>query len=130
MPRQPTDVLDITIWEDSGCSVLARIKNNTGDYITQASLTSISAKVYDSDGALVATLTPSISSSVFDTLQTSSDDSRWTKDSTGFNFRYTLAASNFASGDTTYRVEFIFTPTSGDVFYLICSVRTLSILSS
>jgi hypothetical protein len=113
------------IWEDAGCTFLARIRNTTGSYITQATLSSIAWKVFDLDSATPNTATASgtctIASTVYDSLQTEADV--WTKDGTGYNWKYTMAASNFPDGNngTTlqrrYRVEFLFTPTSGEVFY-------------
>ena len=127
-----TDVVKVLIWEDASCTVFARIRGNTGAYVTQASLTSIACKVFDLDNAntQVSAPTVTISSAVFDTLQTSSNDVRWTIDTTGFNFRFTVPASAFPLGERNYRVEVVFTPTSGDVFAVVYTVHSQGLFSS
>lgn len=118
-----------TIFEDTSLTVMARIKGNAGTNITQASLSSITCRSYDSSDTLVVSPTVTISSSVFDTLQTEDDDPRWTKDSTGYNFAFTIPAAAFPSPQL-YRVEFKFTPAVGDPFFLVLRVNAQDILQS
>jgi len=97
-----------------------RVYGNAGTAITQASLSSITYKVnriaadHDRTETETADGTVTISSSVFDSLQTS--DPRWTKDSTGYNFRVVIPASAFLVGDLRHRIDFLFTPVSGEAF--------------
>lgn len=113
----------------SGCPIFARIQNvNTGAYLTQASLSSISYKITDLTlQAMVATRTLTIGSVIFDTLQTA--DSRWTQDATGYNFAYTIPAADLtfaASEDATlnpvlhsFQVDIQFVLASGEPETLI-----------
>lgn len=113
MPRFAR-LFQFTVMEDSGCSVMARVRNPSGGYITQASLDSISVtyrSLNPSGSATTSGLT--VSQCVFDTLQT---DSRWAKDATGYNFRWDAPATIFTRGGARYVVTFLFTPASGAAF--------------
>jgi hypothetical protein len=129
MSIRATEILIAHVWEDSSLVVMARIRNQAGQYITQVSLQTIDCSVYDMDNnkALVSNPTITISTTVFDTLQTSV---RWTKDTVGYNFLHTLPASSFPLGPRTYRVEYKFTPTSGDPFFLVSLVYVHEIIAS
>lgn len=99
---------------------MGRIYGNAGTVITQASLGSITYKVnvLDEDDVEteVATGTITISSAVYDTLQTS--DPRWTKDTTGWNFIFVVPAATFTSANAglRHRVDVRFVPASGEPF--------------
>ena len=126
-----SDTIKASVWEDAGATCLARMVGNAGTSVTQASLTSITCKVFDLSSATpttsIATPTVTISSAVYDTLQT---DSRWTVDSTGYNFLFTVAASILTTGDHRYRVEFKFTPTSGEVFFTVFELYAQAVSTS
>lgn len=109
------EAYQVEIWEDQDLVVMARVKGVDRQLIIQSTLSSISVTVTDlSNGEQVSTaLAPSVASTVFDTLQT---DARWTKDRTGYNFRYTIPGTYFPSGGRDYWVEVEFTPASGSVF--------------
>ena len=123
-----------TVWEDSGATLMARVVGQDAANVTQASLTSIAYKVFDLDGLTPGTATATgtlvVADTIFDTLQTS--DSRWTIDSTGFNFLDVVAgaAANLATGDHRYRIEYVFTPASGQVFTAVFSLYARAIRSS
>lgn len=125
--RQPTAV---AIWEGESWVAFARLVNLAGDYVTQASLSSIACNVYDETTrakTLIASPTVTISSAVYDTLQTSDD--RWTEDSTGYNFAFTLDGGTcFPLGGRQYRVEFVFTASSKKSA-LVFTVKTTELLS-
>lgn len=117
-------------FEDQGVTLMARIVGNAATNITQATLTSITYTVVDKADPttlIVSGSAVTISSSVFDTLQT---DARWTADSTGYNFRHTVAASVISTGERTYRIEYKFTPTSGEVFYAVFEITARQIYGS
>lgn len=101
-------------------TTLARVVGNAGTAITQATISTIVCKVFLESGSTpdtaVVTPTVTVSSAVFDTLQT---DSRWTKDGTGYNFRFTVPGTSLTVDGGRYRVEYLFTPTSGDAFTVI-----------
>ena len=122
MPRARNKTF--TVWEDGGAIVLARIVGNDGSNITQASITSIAYLVYDTtSSAQVITGSVTVATSVFDTLQ---DDDRWPdSEATGYNFRHALPATAFPTGGHEYQVEYKFTPSSGEVFYIACAVEAL-----
>ena len=107
---------------------MARVYGNTGAVITQASLTSITCTVYNQATEVsVSSPTVTVSTSVFDTLQT---DGRWTYDSTGYNFRFEIAASVLASPNVVHIVHFIFDPTSGENYGVGFEVTTKGIFGS
>jgi hypothetical protein len=119
-----------TIWEDSGCFLMARVRGNAGSNITIASITSITSNVYDESNVntLVAgPTTQTVSSVVFDTLQT---DSRWTKDSTGYNVGVSALAAWFPTGGHLYRVELAFVPVSGENFKVLYRIHAQNLVAS
>lgn len=116
-------------WEDADLVLMARIKGADAQNILQATISSISLKVFDlADGEQVgATLALTVSSVIFDALQT---DSRWTEDATGYNFRYTLDGDYFPVGDRDYRIEVVFTPTTGSPFPLVYEISAQALMGS
>jgi len=116
------------VWEDSGATCMARIVGSDAGNIQQADISSIACTVTRTDtSAAVATPAIVVANTVFDTLQT---DSRWTKDTTGYNFRHTILAASLAESDITYRVEYAFTPSSGQVFHVVFELRSRKIYRS
>lgn len=119
------------VTEDGGASFLARLVGHSGSNVTQASLSAITVKVFDMDSAdpdtEVYSETLTISSVIFDTLQT---DSRWTVDTTGYNFLHAMSATAFPTGGHNYRVEYKFTPASGQVFWALFDVLSTNIQTS
>ena len=115
--------------EDSGATFLARIHGAAGTAITQASVASISWKVFtlEDPATVVLSGTATPAANIYDTLQT---DAIWTEDSTGYNFRYDMAALAFPTGNLRYRVTFRFVPATGEVFHLLYEVDALQVYSS
>lgn len=101
------------IWEDSSPVMMGRITNYSASNITQASCSAITYEVTDTTApdTIAASGTLTISSVIYDTLQT---DSIWTLDSTGYNFKWIAPASLFPLGKRTYIAEVIIDVTSGD----------------
>ncbi len=124
-----TDVIKATVWEDGGAACMARVVGNDAANITQASLTSVKLTIFNrlTDAVIVAEQTLTVADVVFDTLQT---DSRWTLDSTGYNFRHTVVASSLATGGIVHHCEFKFTPASGEVFWVVFDLATQEIITS
>lgn len=128
-----TKAIEGTIWEDGDATMMARIYGPDAALVTQASLLSVSYKVFDVSGetrdAVVKEGDLVVADVVFDSLQT---DARWTKDSTGYNFLCTLGASIFAIGDHRYRVEFRFTVAGsiGEVFWAVFELLAKNIRTS
>jgi len=122
------NIVTDAVYEDSGFSLMARIYGQAATAITQATISSIALKVYEvSSSTSVATATPVVATCVFDTLQT---DAYWTKDSTGYNFRYSTLAAQVPTGGSRYIFEFTFTPASGAVFPVVFEVPTLDLYGS
>lgn len=123
-------IVKATIWEDSAPVCLARVLDAAGDAVTQAGITSISRSVYNVASPTTAVDGPTainVATSVYDTLQT---DNGWTIDSTGWNFRDVVPASICSSAEVTYRIEYKFTPSSGEAFWAIFEVTTKALYTS
>ena len=119
----PNNPIEVVAWEDTGLVWMARVLGQDGEAVTQASLDSIVMTSMDLDDySSVTTATLTISSVVFDTLQT--DDPRWTADQRGYNFLYAVPAAAIPSPGKTYRVGLLFTPSSGQPFALGLDVTT------
>ena len=117
-----------TIYEDTGITCMARIQGDDAVNITQATTSAITVAVFkNANTAATYTASLTVADVVFDALQT---DARWSKDSTGYNFRYAVIASVFADGDATYTVEFKFTPTSGSQYFVIYEIDTVEVFTS
>lgn len=117
-------------FEDSGISLMARIVGVNSTNITQAELSSVSYSVYDtaspSTGLVVGSVLTT-SAVVFDTLQT---PAAWNTDVTGYNFRYDVASTELPAGSKKYRIEFKFTPASGQPFHTAWEISTIDLLGS
>ena len=116
----PTDIVQQAIWEDGGATCMGRFKfQGAVTSFLIANIASISRAIFDTKAAVPTTALSTdaltVASTVFDTLQT---DGRWTEDESGYNFRDTIAGSNFASS-TVYRVEYWFTSTGGSLFLAV-----------
>ena len=133
------------VWQQKGAVATARIRNNAGVYITQASLTSVTRNVYDLDNAGALVLGPTtltISSVVFDALQNQGADLvLWTAngeqiDNVGWNFKDAIPATAFPLGrnglilQRRYRLEYVFDPTSGDDFALVYEAPARNLYST
>ncbi len=121
----------LAVFEDSGFYLMARFKSPTGANGVQADITSISLSVFDesSTTAIAGPTALTVSAVVFDTLQTTILDPRWTKDSTGYNFAYSALAAHVPNPGWT-RFEFKFTPASGQVFFIVFRVPVAELYTS
>lgn len=117
------------VWEDGGATCMARVTGQDAANITKASITSIGYSAFDSEatGAAVDTAALTVASVVFDSLQT---DARWTKDAPGYNFRHEVPASALTTGNHTYIIEYMFTPATGEVFWVLFSLRAQAVRTS
>ena len=117
--------------EDGGATFLARVIGNDGVAILQSTISSLTVKVFDLDETdqdkAVYTATLVVADNIFDTLQT---DARWTEDTEGYNFKHDMPASAFSTGDHNYRIEYKFTPTSGEVFWVLFEVLATNVKTS
>lgn len=126
-------------WEDIGVCLLARFaavsgsgaaspQTKEGSLITQADVSSIAVKVFDSDKNQVgSTLAPTASATVFDTLQTTAT---WENMTDGGNFRYVVPGTYFPIGGTTNRVEVVITLTDGTKLPAVWKLEVQEMLST
>lgn len=106
----------VTVKQNSGGSIAQRERNSSaGALITQAGITSITARYRLVRGGPITTVSLDKTACVFDSLQT---DQFWKDvdgiayDSIGYNFRWDYPATIFTKPEPYY-VTFIFTPTTG-----------------
>ena len=99
--------------EDSTFAVMLRLQVD-GVTATQSVLSSITWKAWDEQntGTVHASGTLTVSSVVFDTLQT---DGRWSADATGYNFRHDITQATFTDPGR-YLIEYAVTMTGGNSF--------------
>lgn len=117
-------------FEDQGATLMARVVGNDAAAITQATISTITYTVIDRrdpSTKIVDASSLTVSAVVFDTLQT---DDRWSTDETGYNFRHTVPASVLSGGEKRYRIEYKFTPSSGEVFFCVFEITTEAIYTS
>lgn len=115
-------------FEQTDVPIMCRVYQN-GNLITQAGISTITCTVrrYNkATGAVTETLTDAsltVSSTVYDTLQT---DARWTQDSTGYNFAYSVSQAAFPGPDE-YAIVFTFTPATGNPFRVVIRYNAISL---
>ncbi len=127
-----TDITIASIWEDGDVTEMARFQVN-GANGTQADVTSIVRKIFNrsaSNAEVGSSASLTVADVVFDTLQEASAGGRWTKDSTGYNFKDRVPATKFADGGETYRVEYLFTGSGGEKFWIVFEHPVQEVLSS
>lgn len=99
------------VWEGTSLKVMARLVDIDGDYVTQAGIASISYRVVeDGTDEIIEPTALTVSDVIFDTLQT--NDSSWTVDATGYNFKCVLPPATFPTGGVTNYIPITFTDTS------------------
>lgn len=118
-------------FEGQAVTHMARITGNAAANITQASLSSIQLRIFDDDGNVIATRALVIATVVFDTLQQTANDARWTLDAVGFNFLNQTLMTDLPSGDKVYKFEYRFRPVSGGPhFHFVRDVVSHNILTT
>lgn len=122
------DIYEFQMSADPGetIAVRAHIKNDAGTDYNQAGLSSISRKLVASDGGtVISTTTLTISSVVYDTLQTwpTNGDA---PDDDGFNFIDRVTApSDYGGLDVEYRTTFTDTSSRVSILRGLISVRAM-----
>jgi hypothetical protein len=113
---------------NSPAVLLFRVAKMDGTLIKQADVASISVATYDTQSqAIVGTaFTPSVNTSVFDTLQT---DSRWNADAVGYNVAIAMPATAWPA-QGRYQVEVKITPAAGSIFYLVTQIQAEKLFST
>ena len=113
--------------EDTGHTVMNRVTGNAATNIVAADINAITYTSHDLKTGEQTSGTLTIGTVVFDTLQ---KDVRWTKDTSGYNFRWTIPASELPEGDRTKEFEITFDPISGEDFVIIREVDILGLKGS
>lgn len=124
----------------SGVTLMARIVGNTGDLITQASISSIAYGVtdLDDDNTSITTGTQTVASVIFDSLQQT--DNAWTVDDAdnlgedgrwSYNYKWTLAGTvvTVALSGHRFQIDVRFTPVTGEPFtipFIFKSTKTFA----
>lgn len=113
---------------NSGGSLAFRVYNPSGSLITQATVSSISARYRRKDRTdTLTSSSPVVASTVYNSLQTDifwKDDRGNLYDDLGYNFRWDFSASIFTAYAALYGLEFTFTPSSGAAYTIPCIVQT------
>lgn len=130
--------------EDNPLLVMDRLRGLDNAYITQASLATVTYRVFeyasyedcvlDRNGSEVGVqASVTIASSIFDTLQT---DSYWTDDdgvaidAVGYNFRFQVPTARFPNAGKWYGIEFTFTPPIGETWKIKWGASTVAVGST
>lgn len=119
-------------FEGASVALMARVSDIDAALITQASVASIAYSVIDkpvsgTPTVIVDAAALTVANVVFDTLQT---PAAWTKDTTGYNFRYDAPPSEMPDGNSTYRFEFVFTMADATITVAAFEVKTTDLLNS
>lgn len=112
MPKART--WTFTAFVGYAADMIARVEH-LGANAVQSDITSITYTVLDSAGVSTSSGAVTVSTSVFNTLQT---DTRWDADATGYNFRHAVPAAGFDAAGV-FQVKYVFTPASGSPFILL-----------
>ncbi len=121
-------------WQEDGSAyALSRIVRKNVSHnlvpIQQSDLSSIIrnvVKVVDSS-IIAGPTTLTIANVILNALSTGDI---WTADSVGFNFIDTIPPASFPEGGVEYQVEYKFTLTTGEVFWLTFTGEAIPVLSS
>jgi hypothetical protein len=121
----------VQLREDAPAFIMARLVDSDGTYIVQSDVSSVEVKVFD---RYVSDTTPAYSATgitpasvIFNTLQT---DSRWDKDSIGYNFGHLLPVAAFPNPTKDCRIEYKVILVSGGPLWVIVDSEILEVLSS
>jgi hypothetical protein len=110
----------------SGCTLLARVLDSSGQPLQVSEVAAITVNVFDMTTAIQTTaiqysatalspLAPQVSS-VLTTLTTGP---MWTADAVGYNFNLTLPGTAFPNGATSYQVVVAITPIVGGTVMML-----------
>lgn len=107
-------------------TLLGHVKNASGD-VSAAGIAGIKLRVVD-EAAPTVLIVPEVTITPSDVLAALSTAWPWTKNTTGYNFRYEVLPAQIPTVGKNYIFQFQFTPAIGEVFnqeYVISTERTL-----
>lgn len=114
-----------TVWEGSSPVNMARVVGYDNANINQASVSELHYMVTQLVDGVETEVAPSteltVTDVIFDTLQTGNG---WTEDTTGYNFRHQLAATDLPDGGVVYTVTYRFEDTSGKHYFVSFELTT------
>ncbi len=111
-----------TVFQNGSAILMARVVDSSAQTINRASVASIRYSIYELDKSDPGSLTPvvghdavslTVDDVIYDTLQ---NDSFWTIDTTGYNFRHGIdVAANdaFSKAGKVYQIRYELTPVLG-----------------
>ncbi len=121
-----------TVFQQATATFMARVENNAGVNLNQAAVASIKYTVsvvgHDETGNAIIgheDMTLSKTTVIYDTLQ---NDSTWTVDSVGYNFRHEIDVSQyeaFPKAGEIYQVRYEVTPVTGQRIVFRFRVRCI-----
>jgi hypothetical protein len=105
------------VMEDSIFANMARVHAD-GANLTQSDVSAIEYQIFyvDSDTAHTTATSLTVSSVIYDTLQT---DARWDEDATGYNFRHDVGHGVLVDPSRLYKFEYKVTLADSSEFYLL-----------
>ena len=122
---------DFKVMEDGSAYALARVKKKDSSHnmviVSTSDFSTISRSVYDSTTVVIGPTTLTVADTILNALSTGTI---WTIDSTGFNFIDLVPSTAFPTGGTTYRLEYKFTLTGGEIFHLPINATAISVSAS
>ena len=120
-------VISATVFERSGCTLLARVTGHDGAPIVRSALSAGQYEVWDVSARpasrVAGPTTLDLAATVFDRLQL---DRRWSADAVGYNLRLPLSPAALPA-DRVYRVEVKLTPVVGEPFRVLFELRAVKV---
>ncbi len=117
-----------TGYKGNALFAMGRVVGSDGDLLQQSDISSIAYRVMDTEDsdATPSTGALTVTSVVFNTPQTSTDDSRWPSAAlaAGYNFGGVIPGSAFAAGGKKYFVQVDATLTDASVVTLYGGIHT------
>jgi hypothetical protein len=114
----PAQIVVAVCYEMTSPVIMARVRSQSGAYLTQSAISGITASVFDQANAYAPVLPAPVytpAGSIYNTLQTTP---RWTQDPIGYNCAFVIPPSSLPKGAMPpqrqpYIVEILLTPADG-----------------
>ena len=114
-PAPDTEVVHLTVLEDSNPTLLRRVRD-VGGYVNTDNVVQVTLAVFDLDSDTPRTPIVDVPLGVQETLFASLQlDSAWDYDAQGYNFRHKIWRGLLPTGGHTYRLEYTIEVLSEDI---------------